>query len=99
MSFYFELFLGLIVILSIGLLGFKKIDNQLVVVDVITPVSIFYVAVIIFLVSALRFEVGTDYMGYNSYARNHIIGKSFFSEFGKIEPFFYLFATISYKLC
>ncbi len=99
MSFYIKLFLALIVILSIGLLGLKKEGNQLVVVDVITPVSIFYVGLIIFLVSSLRFEVGTDYIGYNSYARNHILGKPFFSEFGKIELFFNIFARISYRLC
>lgn len=99
MNFYFSFFSIVLLFSLFSMLGTKKKSGKIIICDECYYAGIFYVFLLFFLVSALRFEVGTDYIAYQNYAKKKILGIPFFQAVKDSEVFFILFSNMSYRLC
>lgn len=99
MNFYIKVFTIILFIASLCSVSHKKINNRVVITDELYYISIFYVAFILFFISAFRYKVGTDYTAYFDYAKREILPYTFIHALKNSEFFFVFFAKLSYELC
>lgn len=99
MSFYI-IFFSIVLFFSLfSMVGTKKIGENVVICNECYYVGIIYIFLLFFLISAFRFEVGTDYIAYQIYAQENILGQPFFQALKKSELFFVMFSKLSYIVC
>lgn len=98
MTFYIIFFSLMIFLCLFSNLGLKNRSNKSIAVYGIYHISVIYFAFTLFLITALRYNVGTDYIAYQIYAKENIIGIPFFLALKKSEFFFVLFSKLSYSI-
>lgn len=100
MNFYFVFFACVLFLCLFSQLGTRRISTSVIIRDPCYYIGEIYVFLALFLISALRYEVGTDYLSYQEYAKNEILGYSIWQAMHNgTEPFFVLFTKLSYFLC
>lgn len=98
MIFYIFFFLLVLFFSFSSSFGIHKISDG-VKFSEIYYVGIFYVIFSFFLISSIRYNVGTDYIAYYNYSKEKIIGVPFFEALKQSEVFFVIFSKISFSLC
>jgi transmembrane protein EpsG len=99
MSFYIGFFIFILSLCLFSEIGIRRNGKRILVIDPVYYIGIIYAFFICFLITALRYNVGTDYIAYQNYAKENILGVSFFEALKDSELFFVLFSKISYCLC
>jgi p-aminobenzoyl-glutamate transporter AbgT len=88
MSFYIGFFIFILSLCLFSEIGIRRNGKRILVIDPVYYIGIIYAFFICFLITALRYNVGTDYIAYQNYAKENILGVSFFEALKDSELFF-----------